>query len=123
MQTRREALNAGLGCVIGALGLNAAEPATVHALGVDVKLGDMKAEQKSDLDWVVTSQVHIGLPKLFVLECPTKLSQESAAMIRDQWHGTLDGTGMEGVKLVILQDGMKLQVVNDYPEFVNAARP
>lgn len=79
---RREALQAGLG-ILSAVGIDG-EAATVSAAN----------------------------PQAFVIKTPRVLSDTRFLQLREQWKQAFVGTPYADVPVVILQDGMELEVID-----------
>lgn len=52
-------------------------------------------------------------PQAFVITVPGILSKDSAKSLRDAWEMTFKGTTCERVKVIVLENGMKLEIIDD----------
>jgi anti-sigma-K factor RskA len=58
-------------------------------------------------------------PALVVLECSGSMSQVACANLTRNWKHAVEGTVFEGVKAVVLGDGMRLTVVAEDGTILN----
>ncbi len=54
-------------------------------------------------------------PQAFIVTTKARLSTDARMILRDEWKRIFKGTDIENVPVLILQDGMTIQVV-DAPE-------
>ena len=82
---RREALKSGL--------------AVLSAVGIDGEVGTISARD----------------PQAFVITHPKNIPERARVQLREQWHRTFYGTGLEKIPVVILPEGMRVEVVDKMP--------
>ena len=60
--------------------------------------------------------VRVNSPQLFVLRHPRSIPAAAYQHIRDAWKKCTEGTDLADVKVVILEDGMTLEIVDKVPQ-------
>ena len=62
-------------------------------------------------DWSHIASAFAPRPAMFVLTYPRCMSDSTKERLLESWCEALEGTGLEKTKLIVIEDGMELEVI------------